>query len=111
MLDTASPAGIVSVTVTFEPTGRLGPSTQVPPGAGPARTVIVLEPAANVNGVPTVTPGPAALQILRRPEVSPQPPGLMHMLSYPASSLGSEVQSIGSWTAVTAWIIVFQFAL
>jgi hypothetical protein len=74
MLDTASPAGIVSVTDAIVPTGRLGPSTQAPAGAAPAGTVIVvepmlitLEPMVNVNGAPTGTPGPATLQTLIRP--------------------------------------------
>src|SRR5882757_9061143 len=45
MLDTRIPGGIVSATVTGVPTGNRGPTTQVPPGAGPEGTVNVLAPA------------------------------------------------------------------
>src|ERR1043166_2316367 len=59
-----------SVTVTFVPRGTFGPITQKPPGAGPAGTLTTPTPfasaAVKVNGVPTATPGPATLQILKR---------------------------------------------
>ncbi len=67
ILETRMPAGTVSATVTCVPTGNLGPTTQVPPGAGPLGTVNVLAPAVKVNGVPTGIPGPPTLQTLSRP--------------------------------------------
>src|SRR5438128_1157208 len=85
MLDTVSPGGIVSTTATVEPTGKVGPIMQVPPGAGPAGTASALVPAVNMNGVPIAIPGPATLQTLSRPGSQAGPVALPRLT--PAATL------------------------
>ena len=54
-------------TISAAPTGMTSGALQVPPGAGPARTVSGFPATLKVKGVPTATPAPATLQICRKP--------------------------------------------
>src|SRR4051812_31259549 len=66
--DTCRPEGTVSVTVTVDPWGKLGPRRQRPPGGLPAWTVNEgADPAVKVKLLPGLTPARPTLQIFNCP--------------------------------------------